>query len=137
MASTSDRENLIAAWQALGTSQPLCTELQNLCLLHMRRVSRLPHVRTDDNAAIVANTSTIEPSPSNRGSGVLLPPQRFARRARNSNVAPPVGPFKPVEVAQPVHKPADMEWANVPDGPTDGHQDELRDEMDQTFLAIQ
>jgi hypothetical protein len=124
-AMSREREALIAAWQALGTSQPLCEELQNLCLTHMRD-------RTTDTAVLTMRVA----NPSNQESAPLLPPQRYTRRSRSSNIAPPKGPSKPTEATDTI-KPSDIEWTNVaPDGPTDGHQNAFREDMDKVFHAI-
>ena len=134
-AFSSERESLIAAWQALGASQPLCEELQTLFLIHMRRSNGPPRDTTTNNAALPetrAFSSSQESSP-------LLPPQRYTRRARSSNGAPPMGPSQPTGVTDAM-KPSGIDWANVapaPVGPTDKSQDALlREEMDRVFHAI-
>uniref|UniRef100_A0A7S0R134 Uncharacterized protein n=1 Tax=Cryptomonas curvata TaxID=233186 RepID=A0A7S0R134_9CRYP len=133
-ASSSERESLIAAWQALGASQPLCEELQTLCLIHMRRCNGPPRDMATENAAHPETRMFL----SSQESSTLLPPQRYTRRARSSNMAPPMGPSKSTGVTD-ITKPSAIDWTNAapaPHGPTDGHHDALREEMDQVFHAI-
>ena len=132
-ASSSEREALIAAWQTLGASQPLCHELQNLLLMHMRRASR-----SSQRDSTTSNTAaTRAAGPPNRTSGDGVPPQRYTRRARSVG-EPPAGPSKPAEVTEPaIAKPSDLEWANVaPGGPAGGRQRALCEDMDRVFRDI-
>ena len=131
MESPAERESLIAAWQALGASHPLCEELQTLCLIHMRRCNGPPRDMTTDNAALPESSMLL----STQEGSALPPPQRYTRRARSSNRAPPMGPSKSLGVTQQ----SGIDWTNVadaPHGPTDGHHNASREEMDQVFHAI-
>jgi hypothetical protein len=111
-----DRETLIAAWQALGSSQTLCDELQNLCLMHLSRMGRIV------NAASSSNSTSNQPNTSDQRVFALPPPQRFTRRARISTSQPPAGPstpFEPVILKRGGEELSFEVHVVVPDGPTD------------------
>ncbi len=130
--ASSERESLIAAWQALGNTQPLCEEAQTLCLNFMRMNGFNGPSRdsTNDQAEQPATSA----SKSSHESALLLPPQRYVRRAHSGNRAPPMGPSKPTEVTD-VLEPSEKGWTNVaPDGPTDGHQSAICEGMDEVSL---
>ena len=135
-SASSERESLIAAWQALGNSQPLCEETQTLCLNFMRMngFNGPPRDRTNDQAeqpeltATSASTYSHELIP-------LLPPQRYVRQTHRGNRAPPMGPSKPTEDTD-VSKPSDNGCTNVaPDGPTDDPHNAIREGVDELSLA--
>ena len=135
-SASSERESLIAAWQALGNSQPLCEEAQTLCLNFMRMngFNGPPQDSTIDQAgqqeliAARANAYSNDVIP-------LLPPQRYVRQTHRGKRAPPMGPSEPTEVTDVV-KPSNNGWSNVaPDGPTDGHQNAIRERLDELSLA--
>ena len=112
-AQCADREMLMEAWQLLGSSHQMSHELENLFLRHMVfwKYSSGPHPETTNHAEITSHDAT--PSVEHQ----LPPPQRFVRRARGSNRAPP-GPSKPCEPV--ISMPSDAEQLAAPVyGPTE------------------
>ncbi len=76
----SDRESLLAAWEAIGPSQPLCIEAQDLLLAYFQ------HVESHGEETARMNVSAAQTMDH-----PLPPPARFVRLQRTSK-KPPSGP---------------------------------------------
>ena len=95
-APQSDRESLVAAWQALESPHPLCDELQSLMLIYIRRISCATCVPNINAAISLQDLTDSEKRDDSRPSP---PPQRFTRRSRSHHSNAPAGPTQPLEPA--------------------------------------
>ena len=66
MAEKHTRESLLDAWQAIGATEPLCHEMQNLCLMYINQKPtdrKKPLVKTQSCRDTAAGATTSMPPP--------------------------------------------------------------------------
>ncbi len=81
MDAPHDRESLLAAWEAIGPSQPFPDELQGLCLAYFK--SSKQHDNSETNGVMTPTEDEEFHSP----------PTRYVRQLRANKRAPP-GPVR-------------------------------------------
>ena len=79
MTTPHDRESLLAAWEAIGPSNPFPTELQGICLAYFKNSQQHGN----------SGTETM-PTPDDE---LFSPPTRYVRHPRASRKAP-AGPLQ-------------------------------------------
>jgi hypothetical protein len=78
------REMLLETWQAIGGSEPLCHEMQNLCLMFARLPAK--------EKTIFAETKSCRDTACASESMLIMPPPQRRRRA-DKQMGPDVGSF--------------------------------------------
>ncbi len=81
MATPHDRESLLAAWEAIGPSQPLPNEIQGWCLAYFKNLQQHGH-----HESSIVLTPQIDEE-------FTLPPTRYVRQPR-ANKRYPTGPVR-------------------------------------------
>jgi hypothetical protein len=84
MSTPHDRESLLAAWEAIGPSNPLPAELQDLCLAYFKNSHQ--HCCSEINIDLITEKE------------FLLPPTRYGRQ-QGADKRARTGPVKPESFA--------------------------------------